>query len=128
MPEDNEGLTERVATERLLDMVDELYRKYGVELDAEDTAIAQAARNASLQGELQELSEDDEMVSAVEAWLAANPAPRLPASVRAVLTDCAEFLSDIDGDLAHRCEAALRTAAPQDYCGIKQGNEEEGEK
>lgn len=34
--------------EPLLDMVDGLYRKYGVELDAEDTATAQAARNALL--------------------------------------------------------------------------------
>lgn len=34
--------------EGLLDMVDELYRKYGVELDQSDTAIAQAARNYTL--------------------------------------------------------------------------------
>jgi hypothetical protein len=34
--------------ERLLDMVDGLYRKYGVELDADDVAIAQAARNEAL--------------------------------------------------------------------------------
>jgi hypothetical protein len=32
----------------LLDMVDELYRKYGTELDDGDVAIAQAARNALL--------------------------------------------------------------------------------
>lgn len=32
----------------LLDMVDGLYRKYGVELDEEDTRTAQAARTAAL--------------------------------------------------------------------------------
>lgn len=35
--------------ERLLNMVDSLYRKYGVELDAEDIAVAQTARNAALE-------------------------------------------------------------------------------
>ena len=53
--------------------------------------------------------EDDEMVIRVEAWLAANPSRRaLPDDVRETLSDCAEFLADIDGDLARRCEECLR--------------------
>jgi hypothetical protein len=39
--------------ERALDLIDELYRKYGVELDTDDVAIAQAARAALTRPEQQ---------------------------------------------------------------------------
>jgi hypothetical protein len=36
----------RVALSNVLDLIDELYREYGVELDDDDVAIAQSARSA----------------------------------------------------------------------------------
>jgi hypothetical protein len=58
--------------ERLLDMVDGLYRKYGVELDADDVAIAQAARNEALtrQAQVSDDAEVERVANAIEAAVA----------------------------------------------------------
>ena len=77
--------------EQVLDVIDELYRKYGTEMDEADTAIVQAARTAALQRPPAAPSEVEAMREAVRAEIINTP-------------ETADFTAGVPLEAAHQRE------------------------